>query len=116
VLLRNIALAYPEAAETLSGNERLIKVRKRTFAVLRDDGNDLYLSVRLLASRPTALALPFVQPVLYRLGRSDWVIVRLNITNELPIELLWEWIDESYRASAPARLVRDLAPPPRALR
>jgi DNA-binding transcriptional ArsR family regulator len=116
MLLRNIALAYPEAAETLSGNERLIKVRKRAFAVLRDDGNDLRLSVRLTSSRPTALALPFVLPISYRLGKSDWVIARLNITNELPIELLWEWIDESYRAAAPARLVKELAPPPRALR
>jgi DNA-binding transcriptional ArsR family regulator len=116
VLLRNIALAYPEAAETLAPDGRLIKVRKRAFVVLRGEGDVLCLSVRLLSSRPAALALPFVQPVQYRLGKSDWITARFDPGDELPIELLWEWIDESYRAAAPALLVSDLGPPPRALR
>jgi len=114
LLLRNIALAYPEAGETLVGEERLIKVHKRVFVVLRMDGDALCLSVKLPVSRAQALALPFVRPIQYRLGKSDWLTARVNLADELPIELFWEWIDESYRAVAPARLLGDLAPPPRA--
>jgi DNA-binding transcriptional ArsR family regulator len=116
LLLRNIGLAYPEAAETLAHGERLLKVCKRTFMVLRRDGDALCLSVKLPVSRTAALALPFVQPIQYRLGKSDWVTARLGVTDELPVELLWEWIDESYRDMAPARLLGELAPPPRAER
>jgi DNA-binding transcriptional ArsR family regulator len=116
LLLRNIALAYPEAAETLAADERLIKVHKRAFLVLRVERDILYLSARLPMSRAAALAQSFVEPIQYRLGKSDWITARFGPADELPIELLWEWIDESYRAAAPARLVGDLAPPPRALR
>jgi DNA-binding transcriptional ArsR family regulator len=114
VLLRNIALAYPETKEVIAEDERLIKVRSRTFLVLRCDGHACGLSVRLPISRTEALKLPSVQPIQYRLGRSDWVMVRVDLDGELSIELLWEWIDESYRAVAPSRLLRQLGPPPRA--
>ncbi len=113
VVLRNIALAYPEAVEGCAGAESVIKVRKRAFVVLRDEADAVSLSVNLPASRAAALALPFVRPVAYRLGRTDWVTARLDTGDDLPVELLWEWIDESYRAAAPARLVNELAPPPR---
>ncbi len=115
-LIRRIALAYPEASETLTANERIIKVRKRPFVVLRQQGDVLGLSVKLPTSRATALALPYVQLIRYRLGNADWITARFGVADDLPIEQVWDWIDESYHAAAPARLVSELAPPPRAMR
>jgi predicted DNA-binding protein (MmcQ/YjbR family) len=40
----------------------------------------------------------------YGLGRAGWVSVRLG-EGQLDYELLREWIDESYRAVAPKRLL-----------
>ncbi|MEZ0227421.1 MAG: hypothetical protein ACAI25_02270, partial [Planctomycetota bacterium] len=46
-------------------------------------------------------ALPFVKPA--NGGRSvcGWVSAHFDVDEEPPLELLREWIDESYRAVAP---------------
>ena len=109
--MRNIALAYPEAREAVAPGERVILVRNRPFLLLRGEGGQWGLSARLPQSREV-LRLPFAEPVRYRLGKSDWVAARFGPTDEAPLELLWEWIDESYRATAPKRLLADIPGPP----
>jgi DNA-binding transcriptional ArsR family regulator len=111
-VLRNIALAYPEAREEVSSAKRVILVRNRPFLLLRADAGGLALSARLPHAREVALQLPFAVPVRYRLGKSDWVAARFGPGDDLPLELLWEWIDESYRSVAPKRLLADIPGPP----
>jgi DNA-binding transcriptional ArsR family regulator len=111
-VLRNIALAYPEAREEVSSGERVILVRNRPFMLLRAEAGGLTLSARLPNTRAVALELPFAEPVRYRLGKSDWVVARFGPGDEPPLELLWEWIDESYRSVAPKRLLADIPGPP----
>jgi DNA-binding transcriptional ArsR family regulator len=112
-VLRDIALAYPAAQEEIVDGERVFKVRRQAFLMLAADERGLKVATRLPASRAAALANPFVQPIQYRLGKSDWVSATFGPGDELPLELLWDWIDESYRSVAPSDLLANLpAPPP----
>jgi hypothetical protein len=77
----------------------------------RLDGG-LGLSVKLPGSASLALALPFASPTAYGLGKSGWVTARFAPRERPPLALLKRWIDESYRAVAPKRLVAGLATEP----
>jgi DNA-binding transcriptional ArsR family regulator len=112
VILGDIALAYPEAREEICDRERLIKVRRRPFLTLAADETRLKVSMRLPTSREAALENPFARPIQYRLGKSDWIAATFGPDDEVPLELLWEWIDESYRAAAPRGLLQELPSPP----
>jgi hypothetical protein len=77
-----------------------------------DDGG-FGLSVKLPASAPMALLLPFASPTGYGLGKSGWVSARFSPSESPPLDLLRAWIDESYRAIAPKTLVKKLPATPR---
>ena len=109
--LREFALAYPEASEEFPWDHYAFKVRKKTFVFLSSEDEGLSLSVKLPLSSVAALSLPFAEPTGYGLGRSGWVTARFSDANEAPVELLSQWIDESYRAIAPKKLVARLPPP-----
>jgi predicted DNA-binding protein (MmcQ/YjbR family) len=56
-----------------------------------------------------ALMLPFAEPTHYGLGKSGWVTAQFGVRDEIPLALLREWIDESYRAVAPKKLIAQIA-------
>lgn len=107
-LLRDFALAYPEAREEFPWGERVVKVRKKIFLFLGRGDDGLHLSVKLPESSLMALSLPFASPTAYGLGKSGWVSARFRPRERPPVELLRRWIDESYRAVAPKKLVASL--------
>jgi hypothetical protein len=72
------------------------------------DAETFSLSTKLPSSAGVALKLPFAWPTEYGLGRSGWVTARFPRAARVPIDLLKLWIDESYRAFAPKRLVAQL--------
>ena len=109
VLLRAFALGYPEAYEDFPWGERVAKVKGKVFVFLGRDGNELGLSVKLPESGMLALGLPFVSPTGYGLGKAGWVTVRFGKREKAPVALLRSWIDESYRAVAPKKLVAALS-------
>jgi len=112
--LRDFAMRYPEAHEDFPWGERVIKVKGKVFLFL-GKGDDLSLSVKLPSSGLVALGLPFASPTGYGLGKSGWVSARFPPKEKPPMDVLRAWIDESYRAVAPKKLVAGLdAPPPRA--
>ena len=120
-VLRAHALSYPEASEDFPWGERVVKVRGKVFAFLGRPGDGLSLSVKLPGSATLALDLPFASPTGYGLGKSGWVTARFGARAKPPLDLLKRWIDESYRAVAPKRLVarlgaRDGAPSDAALK
>jgi hypothetical protein len=82
-----------------------VKVGKKVFAFLGAPGRGFHLSVKLARSAPLALGLPFASPTGYGLGRSGWVTARFGPGGRPPVPLLKRWIDESYRAVAPRRMV-----------
>jgi predicted DNA-binding protein (MmcQ/YjbR family) len=104
--LREFALAYPEATEQFPWGERAIKVCDKTFLFMRADGNGLGLSTKLPESRDFALTHTFAASTGYGLGKAGWVSASFPRGTRPPISLLCEWIDESYRAIAPKRLVK----------
>jgi predicted DNA-binding protein (MmcQ/YjbR family) len=108
--LRDYAMDYPEATEDSPWGHRAIKVKGKTFVFLGGEKNakELSLSVKLPTSRDMAVDLPFAEPTGYGLGKSGWVSARFDKVGDVPLDLLKAWIDESYRAIAPKKLVKTL--------
>ena len=59
LVLRDYALAFPEAAEEFPWGERVIKVRGKIFVFLGGQDGELRVSVKLPISFEMALTLPF---------------------------------------------------------
>ena len=108
-VLHAFALGYPGAHEEFPWGERVIKVKGKVFVFLGRDEKGLGLSVKLPQSHLMALGLPFVSPTGYGLGKSGWVSVQFGPREKPPMDLMRAWIDESYRALAPKKLVAALA-------
>ena len=106
--LRTYALTYPEAHEDKPWGHSAIKVRGKTFLFLHSAEQEFSLSTKLPESSHAALMLPFAEPTGYGLGKSGWVTARFGATDDPPLAVLHEWVDESYRAIAPKKLVAGL--------
>ncbi len=104
------ALDYPQAYEDNPWGERVAKVKKKVFVFFHVPSRELHVTVKLPASGMMALALPFVAPTGYGLGKSGWVTATFGPKDRPPVEVLKRWIDESYRAVAPKALVARLPP------
>ncbi|HEU4729527.1 MAG TPA: MmcQ/YjbR family DNA-binding protein [Kofleriaceae bacterium] len=104
--LRAHALAKPGATEHFPWGVRAIKVRGKVFLFLRGEPGQLLLTTKLPGSGQVALLLPFAEPTGYGLGKAGWVSARFSAEDDPPVDLLCAWIDESYRAVAPAQLLR----------
>lgn len=98
------ALALPGAWEDHPWEgDRVAKVGKKIFAFLsHDDAGSI--GVKLPRSGGFALTLPCATPMGYGLGRHGWVTLRLDDPSLPDLDLLGEWIEESYGAVAPKRL------------
>ena len=108
--LRKFALGYPEATEHMPWGHHAIKVKGKSFVFLAADAESFSLSAKLPSSAGVAVKLPFASPTEYGLGRSGWVTACFPRGARVPLDVLRLWIDESYRAVAPKRLVAQLAP------
>lgn len=107
--LRAFGLAYPGAHTKSPWPGHLdLAVNDKTFAYLSVEGEPFSISCKLPRSAEVALLLPFCKPTAYGLGKSGWVSAQFPEGKPLPVEMLKEWIDESYRAQAPKKLVKQL--------
>jgi predicted DNA-binding protein (MmcQ/YjbR family) len=112
--LREFGLAYPGAHTKSPWPGHLdLAVKDKTFAYLSVEGEPFKISCKLPQSSDAALMLPFATPTGYGLGKSAWVSAQFPEGQMPPKDLLKEWIDESYRAQAPKKLVATLAAPMR---
>lgn len=114
--LRDHAVGLPGAYEDFPWGETVVKVHKKIFVFLGVEDNEKYppgFGVKLRESHLQALAVEGAAPSGYGLGRAGWVSVPL--TGPLPpVEVLLDWIEESYRLVAPKRLVAELDARPEA--
>jgi len=110
--LLRFALGYPEAYEDHPWGETVVKVKKKVFAFLGVPGDNLHVSVKLPESASMALGLSFVAPTGYGLGKSGWVTATFGPKDRPPLDVLKQWIDESYRAIAPKKLLAGRADGP----
>jgi len=107
--LRAHALRLPESEEAFPWGERAIKVRGKSFLFMRAEEKELSFSVKLPQTGVQALALPFAEPTGYGLGRAGWVTVRVQRPSKAIEAQCRDWIDESYAAVAPKKLVRAMS-------
>jgi predicted DNA-binding protein (MmcQ/YjbR family) len=100
------ALAKPGAWLDHPWGEDVAKVGKKVFVFFGTGEGSYGMGVKLPLSGPLALAQPGVSPSRYGLGAKGWVSIEFS--DALPFEMLRDWIDESYRAVAPKKLVKSL--------
>jgi len=106
--LRAFGLAYPGAHTKSPWPGHLdLAVNDKTFAYLSLEGEPFHITCKLPKTSHVALMLPNTQPAPYGLGKSGWVAAEFPGQTP-PVEMLKQWIDESYRAQAPKKLVKEL--------
>lgn len=98
------ALSLPDASEHRPWGDIAIKVKGKTFVFLSGgrSGSACAITAKLPESGDAVLSVhEFASPAGYNLGKSGWVSAEFAEGEEVPVELLKGWIDESYRAIAP---------------
>src|SRR5262249_2802268 len=109
--LKAFGLAYPEAhGKSPWPAHDDLAVRNKTFAYLGVAGQPLSVSCKLPVTGQMAPPLPFTSPTGYGRGKSGWATATFGPEDKPPVDLLKDWIDESYRAQAPKTLVARLPP------
>jgi predicted DNA-binding protein (MmcQ/YjbR family) len=107
--LRDLGMTFPETTEEFPWDHRALKVKGKVFVFMGTgaeagaDHDQFFISCKLPASHPIALTLPGVKPTGYGLGKSGWVSAQYP-PGKAPVDMLKEWIRESYCAVAPKKL------------
>lgn len=107
--LRAAALDYPETREDHPWGHD-VKVKERAFLFVSQWQEGLGVTVKLPHSFEFALEYPFARPAGYGLGRARWVDCRFERGDDIPVAVLLSWLDESFRAIAPKRLLKAWRP------
>ncbi|MFY9587468.1 MAG: MmcQ/YjbR family DNA-binding protein [Actinomycetota bacterium] len=106
--VRAFALSLPGAYEDHPWGEDVAKVNKKIFVFLGHEGSSPQgMSVKLPDSQDQALRVPGAEPTGYGLARGGWVNVPFT-RKAPPLDVLRDWVEESYRAVAPKKLVAAL--------
>lgn len=98
------AMTHAESVEDHPWGHTVAKVRGKIFFFCDMQEAQLCVTAKLPASGAVALQLPFCQPTGYGLGKSGWVSARFERPDQVPVDMLMEWADESYQAVAPRSL------------
>jgi predicted DNA-binding protein (MmcQ/YjbR family) len=102
------AVAFPGAYEDHPWDEDVVKVGKKVFVFLGPEDDPLHraMTVKLDESHDQALSVPGAERTGYGLGRAGWVTIPFR--DAPPLDVLKDWVEESYRRIAPKRLVAEL--------
>lgn len=107
--LEELALSLPEAWPDEPWGDRVVKVGKKIFVFLsRHDATRPSATFKLPDSRDHALSFPDAFPTGYGLGKHGWVTVLVDAVPAEEREVLFDFVEESYRAVATKTLVRRL--------
>jgi predicted DNA-binding protein (MmcQ/YjbR family) len=100
--LRERAKALPGAWEDNPWGDSVVKVGKKIFVFLGDDK----VTLKLVEAHAAAMSVPGAAPTGYGLGKAGWVTMPLD--GAPPIDILCDWLEESYRLVAPKKLIKEL--------
>lgn len=110
--VRSFALGFPSAFEDFPWGVPVVKVGTGSkwppvFVGLgRRDAEEPAVYVKLVSSYDQAVSLAAATPTVNSgLGQFGRLTIGLPVDD---LELLFDWVDESYRAVAPRRLVAEL--------
>ncbi|HVE84945.1 MAG TPA: MmcQ/YjbR family DNA-binding protein [Myxococcales bacterium] len=116
--IKETALGYPGAElAVILGDHEVVRVKDKVFLWLGGENQGCYFGVRLPESQDAAMALPFVEPMGYGMAKWGWVGAKFEKGQDVPLDMVLQWVEESYRKVAPKRLVAQLggaAPAPAA--
>jgi hypothetical protein len=122
-LVREFALGLPSAEEDFPWGEPVVKIRKKPGVPhWRKHGEGVYgpmflwlgsrdapehvVAVKLTESREHAIAVAQAAPTtMSGLGQWGWLSIRLSAVD---VDLLYDWVDESYRAHATRKSIAEL--------
>ena len=107
--LERFALSLPEAWADTPWGDRVVKVSKKIFVFLSSsDAERPGLTVKLPDSHDHGLS--FEASVLpgYGLGKHGWVTIYVDGVPKQEREVLFDFVEESYRAVATKTLVKRL--------
>ena len=105
------AATYPGAWEDHPWDHTVMKVGKKVFVFFGGAASapDTHsCTVKLPISSEMALTLDWVEPAGHGLGKSGWVNARLHDRDEIDLATFKGWIEQSYRAVAPKKLIKEL--------
>ena len=97
--LFGLALGLPGAWDDHPWGDTVVKVGKKIFVFLGEPASPT-LTVKLPDSAEQALMLECASPCGYGLGKWGWVTIRMDAADCPPVDVLTDWLDESYRAIA----------------
>ena len=104
----SFALGLPGAFEDHPWDEDVAKVGKKVFVFLgSQDSESPGMTVKLRESHDRALSIPGAAPTGYGLGKSGWVDVPFRGAPP-PLDVLKDWVEESYRLVAPKKVIAEL--------
>ena len=107
--LEEFALSLPEAWVDSPWGDRVVKVAKKIFLfVSSPDAERPGLTVKLPDSREHAMSFEGSIPTGYGLGKHGWVTIYLDGVPADQREVLFDFVEESYRTVAPKTLVKRL--------
>lgn len=103
------ALGLPGAYEDHPWDETVAKVNNKVFVFLgsEEDPKHLGMTVKLDESLEQALTAPGAHPSGYGLGKAGWATIPFR-PDTPPLDVLLDWVEESYRRIAPKKLVAEL--------
>jgi predicted DNA-binding protein (MmcQ/YjbR family) len=102
--LKKHAADKPGAWEDHPWGETVYKVAKKVFVFLGHPDGGYGMSCKLPDSGEAAITMfSWAEPTGYGLGKAGWVSARFEAKDDVPVDLLKQWIDESYAAVAPKR-------------
>lgn len=109
-LIRRLCEKYPEWEKAfLFGDHEVYRVKKKVFVWMGEgETGGTYISVKLKDSQGAALMLPFVKPAAYGMAKWGWIAAEFP-RGPVPESLVSQWIEESYRHTAPKKLLKQLA-------
>ena len=97
----------PGAWEDHPWGETVYKIGKKVFVFLGQADYGYGMSCKLPDSSEAAITMfSWAEPTGYGLGKAGWVSARFERSQDVPVDLLKQWIDESYGAVAPKRGVK----------
>jgi predicted DNA-binding protein (MmcQ/YjbR family) len=104
--LREAALAYPQTVEDFPWGDRAMKVAgKKVFLFIgASKGGGFTCSMELPYRHEDALKVKVAKPTPYGLGRAGWVSFTFTAKSKVPMTKMLDWLEESWRAVAPAKL------------
>jgi predicted DNA-binding protein (MmcQ/YjbR family) len=106
--LESLALGFPGAWADNPWGDSVVKVGKKIFVFLGDTPEQQMITVKVPESHEHAMSFTGAAPTGYGLGKAGWVTIPVGGVGSDDAEVLHDFVEESYRAIAPKKLIKEL--------